>query len=192
VKKELKHLLEHLGTAERANRLRVAEFVLSHPDSFSYLIAFTFDTSYKFHHKAAWTLELVLEEDHTLLLPHIDQFTGSLHLLTNQSAIRPVAKICKWLAHSYIKKQNTACIEVLKRNNISQLVAANFDWLIGEYKVASKAYAMATLYFFGQLTTSEFSWIHPELKDTILQNSYKAQPAYLSQGSKIVGLIDRK
>ena len=188
-KKDIKLLLDGMGVAERKNRQRVANYFLTHQEDLPLLLEIVFETDYRLHHKAAWTLEFVLEKNLGWLVPHLDYFTENLHQLTHQSSIRPIAKICKWIANAFVKKQEHLFVQNLTPLHINQLVETGFDWMIGKHKVAAKAYTMATLYYFGKLPLKKLNWIHPELKNIILQNIQTGSPAYKSQGRKILRLI---
>jgi len=58
--------------------------------------------------------------------------------------------------------------------HLEQMGAACFDWLIGEHKVAAKAYSMTSLLLLGH----RFEWIHPELKMVLQQNYSSGSAAY--------------
>ncbi len=178
-----------MGVAKRINRQRVADYFLGHQEDLPLLLEIVFETDYKLHHKAAWTLEFVLEKNLNWLVPHLDYFTKNLHKLTHQSSIRPIAKICQWIANAFVKKQQPLFIDNLTLLHINQLVEVGFDWMIGNHKVATKAYTMATLYYFGKLPLEKLNWVHAELKNIILQNIQTGSPAYKSQGKKILRLL---
>ena len=185
-------LLESIGIALRDNRERVASIFLEKPELIPDLIVFVFNTSYKLHYKAAWILEILLEKDLNILLPHINYFTSNIGQLRHESAVRPIAKICNWLAISYVKKQKKDFVKSLSITNIEQIVAAGFDWMIGKTKVASKAYSMNMLYLFGKLKSPEFLWIHKELKNVIIQNINKESAAYKARGSLTLQLLSKE
>lgn len=178
-----------MGNAQRINRLKVTEYVLTNPEEFDQLLILSFTPTYEYHHKAAWILEFVLEKRITWLVPHLTYFTENLHLLKNESAIRPVAKICKWVAHQYVVKKNKAFVKNLTKIHIKKIVATGFDWLIDDKKVATQAYSMDILYNFGKLAIKETDWIHPALQDIILKNIPYKSRAYQARGRIILGKI---
>ena len=185
----LKELLETMGTAERVNRKRVSNFVLENKELFPVLLKIVFETSYKLHYKAAWTLEFVLKDNLEWLVPHLDFFTNNIQILSHQSAIRPISKICKWLAISYVKKENQYFVKTINQKHLDKLVETGFDWLIGEHKVAAKAYTMESLYLFGKLQKRDLEWVHIELRNIITQNIINGSPAYKTQGKMILKLL---
>ena len=184
-------IVANLSTAARENRLQAARHFLNTPEDFAQLLQLTFDTSFKFYHKAAWILEFVVQNDFVLLYPHLDYFATNLSKLQNDSAIRPVAKICNKLAIAYIQKQNYDVQNNLSKQHIEQIVNASFDWLIGDYKVAPKVYAMETLYYFGCLDKKNH-WIHEALKDIIQKNIHTSSKAYQSRGNKILQFLRKE
>lgn len=60
------------------------------------------------------------------------------------------------------------------KNHLTQITTTCFDWLIGNQKVAAKAYSMTSLLMLG----SKFDWIWPELRLILEQNYHNGSPAY--------------
>jgi len=188
----LKNRIDSLGNASRINRLKTAKYVLNNPSEFERLIALTFTPTYEYHHKAAWVLEFVLEKQINWLVPHLSHFTEKIHLLKNESAIRPVAKICKWVSNEYVVKKNAVYIEAITKTHLERLVACVFDWLIDDRKVATQAYSMDTLYNLGRLKTAETDWIHPALQAVIQKNMLVKSKAYKARGKIVLQKIQRQ
>ncbi|MGB3152866.1 MAG: adenylosuccinate lyase, partial [Maribacter sp.] len=65
---------------------------------------------------------------------------------------------------------------------------ACFDWLIGNHKVAAKAYSMTCLLFLGR----KFDWIHPELKLVLEQNYASGSAAYKARARMTLAKINKK
>ena len=57
--------------------------------------------------------------------------------------------------------------------------------MIGDYKVAPKAYSMTTLYLFGK----EFNWIHPELAIILERDFYNESAAFKARARHILKKI---
>lgn len=186
------NLIESIGTARRENRERVASVFFNKPELIADLMVCVFKIDYKLHYKAVWILEILLEKDLTMLLPYIDYFTLNIRKLRHESAVRPIAKICNWLAISYVKHQKEDFLKVLTKKNIEQIVETSFDWMIGRYKVAAKAYTMNSLFYFGKLNSPEFLWIHKELKNIILLNIVQSSPAYKARGRITLELLAKE
>ena len=159
---EFQKKLEYV-TAYRVNRQEYADEVLDNPELFPELIRLCFQVSDKNVSKACWILEFVCYQKLGWMQEHLDLFCSQIKNLRDESAIRPVAKVCQLLVFSHYKKKEIQ----LSPKHLDKIIETNFDWLINDTKVASKAYAMRTLYILGQ----HYDWIHPELK-TILTKDY--------------------
>jgi hypothetical protein len=122
----------------------------------------------------------------SLLLPHLDSFSQNLHRVHLDPAVRPVAKVCEYLALGYYASEDTAVKSALTTEHKERIVEVCFDWLINDERVAPKAYAMQVLYLFG----SDYDWVFPELRmilerDFQLQSSgFKARAKYILKGLK--------
>ena len=157
---DLKIEIEH-STAHRPVRDKISGFVLEHTEHFKLLLDLGLDVSDKNHHKAWWTLELVLESDIGLIRRYLDEFTDSLNRFTDESALRSISKICLFMAMKQFRrgeKDDFATDEQLQK-----IASAAFDWLIDDRKVATKAYAMRTLFLLGK----RYDWIYPDLKEVL-------------------------
>ncbi|WP_233265952.1 hypothetical protein [Formosa sp. L2A11] len=109
-------------------------------------------------------------ENLNALLPHLDTFIAHIHTVHLDSAVRPVAKICQYLALDNSKKENTIIKHALLPIYKERIIAVCLDYMISDQKVAAKAYSMTTLYLLGK----EFEWIHPELT-IILERDFQIQ-----------------
>jgi hypothetical protein len=180
--------LEKLGPALRVNRQRVADLVLSTPNLLPTLIETVFSIEDKISIKAAWTLEIVCEKKLNLLVPYLDVFTENIGKVKFDSAVRPISKICNFIAIDYIKKTTNTIKDSLTKNHIDLFIEAGFDWMISDFKVATKAYTMNMLYVFGK----NYDWVHQELKLIIEQNMMNESAAYKSRGKITLALINKK
>ena len=183
----LKNNIEN-SNAHRASRDENAQFILNDFDLFPEFLELTFDCNDKNHFKACWIMELVLEENLSLLLPNLDRFCKNLKNYTNHSAIRSISKICMFLAKSHIKslKQNEI---VLSQNQMQTISEKCLDWIIDENeKVASKAYAIRTLFELGKIQ----DWIYPELKRILSDDYMKHSYAYKAVAREILKKINKQ
>ena len=184
-KKELRECLT-LMNHMREERLCAAELIRNDPSSIPLLLEFIFDEEEKYGFKGGWALDLALQEELDLILPYLDIFIAGLSGLTNESAIRPMAKICEALCFKYYKSRDPEFRLNLKLEYRKEIAEVCFDWLIGEHKVAPKAYAMTALGELGK----EFEWIHPEL-ELVLRRNYEAGSAgYKARARKVLHAID--
>ena len=125
----------------------------------------------KIHFKACWILELIFELKVELLLPFLDDFISKIPFYENNSAIRPVSKICLFLSTS----KSIELTEIQEK----KIIETCLDWLIQDEKVAAKAYSMRALYNFGEKN----QWINEELK-TILSQDYPNHSAAYKAAAK--------
>lgn len=180
--------LENLGSALRVNRQRVADLVLNDQDLFPFLLEIVFDVDNKTSIKAAWILEFVCLKNLDWLLPHLDYFTQNIGFVKFDSAVRPISKICNFLAIASNKRTSNFIKKSLTKTHIDLIIEAGFDWIISDYKVATKAYTMNSLYIFGK----NYDWVHKELKLIIEQNMMQESAAYKSRGKITLALINKK
>ena len=124
--------------------------------------------------RACWVLEFTARENLPYIIPHLNQFTNILPQLKRESSIRPMAKICELLMLAYFKTKEKNIQKALSNEHLEKITSACFDWLIGDYKVAAKAYSMTSLYMLG----TKYDWIHSELKIILEQNYAEGSAAY--------------
>ena len=180
--------LNNMENPKRENRQRVADIVLGNQNLFKDLITITFDVENKVSIKAAWILEWICTH-HQLdwIIPHLDEFSKKIATLKFDSAIRPCAKICEYLATAYYSKKENKVKKNLTINHIDTIVETGFDWLITPQKIAVRAYTMNTLYFFGL----EKDWIHPELKHLIETKIIHESKGCKARGKFILEMIEK-
>lgn len=180
--------LEAMQNAKRENRLRVANLVVENPELMPFLIEQVFEVENKRSIKAAWTLELVCEQQLNLLIPYLDTFTTKINTLKFDSAVRPASKICNFLAIAYNSKKNPLITKNLTSEYINRMIETGFDWMISNHKVATKAYTMNALFLLGK----NADWVHEELKLILEQNIPKESAAYKARGKITLALINKK
>jgi hypothetical protein len=183
----LKTILSTMN-AKRESRLSVVNEVLKNNSLFPYLLEFTFNVSSKNSIKAIWVLEIICLKNIQLLLPYVNDFVSKLHLIYYEGAIRSASKICNVLAITFTSKNDTIVKETLTKNQQNAIIEVCFDWLIGQHKVATKAYAMNVLYLLGKNS----DWVHQELKAIIEQHIVTESAAYKARGKITLSLINSK
>ncbi len=171
--------------AYRKDREVLARYILDHPQYFEILFDNCFKIDDDISYKAAWILEMVCLKNIKILVPFLDRFFNSLPKVYKQQAVRPLAKICEELTIAVYKKQDIGLQKVITKNHREQLTEICFDWLIGQKKVAVKAYAMKCLYLLGK----EFKWIHPELKIILDKDFHHQQPAFKARARYILKVL---
>ncbi len=182
------HQLNNIENARLVNRTKVAHIVLENKELFKYLLDIAFEIDNKISIKAAWVLELVCDKKLEWLAPHLNYFTENLSIVKFESAIRPLSKICQFLAKSYTSTTPSIVQSAIKTTHIEKMIEAGFDWLISDQKVAVKAYAMEQLFLFGKNT----DWVHEELQLILQQNITRESSGYKARGKKILSWINNK
>lgn len=167
------HLLESVNHSLE-KRKQMSTLALNNPDLLSPLLSIAFDIDDKVSCKSFWVIEFTVKQQRELFFPYIDLFVNNLDKVIFDSSIRPCAKICEILIKDYFSKAKNSTQEVLTKEHLEGITTACFDWLIGEHKVAAKAYSMTSLLLLGR----KFDWIHPELKMILEQNYESGSAAY--------------
>lgn len=166
----------------REERFKAAALLQEHPESIPMLLDMIIADDKEYGLRGGWALDLALQKDLYLILPSLDKFCDGLLKLTDESAIRSFAKISEALLVAYFQKSDERVISRLNSGHMETMTEACFDWLIGEHKVAAKAFAMTSLYELGK----KFEWIHPELK-IILHRGYEDGSAgFKSRARKVL------
>ena len=168
-------------TGYKASRLKYANEFLENSELFPQLVSLCFLTSNKNTAKACWILELICYEKIEWLQEYLDFFCSNIKNTTDKSAIRALSKICLLLTTSHFKKKEIK----LTKNQLQQITETCFDWLMTDMKVASKCYAIRSLYLLG----NHFDWIHPELKVILEKDFTSHSAAYKAVGREILKKI---
>ncbi|KOS06486.1 hypothetical protein AM493_10900 [Flavobacterium akiainvivens] len=166
------------STAHRPIRDVISGMVFSTPALLAELMEMALDTSNKNHHKACWSLELVLERHIDWLAPYLDTFCNTLTGYKHEGAIRSVSKICLFTVGHNQKHPG-----FLNGRHLQHITEACFDWLIAPNdKVATKAYAMRALYILGK----NEDWVHPELQRILSEDFVKHTAAYKAAAKEVL------
>lgn len=174
------------STAHRPSRDFNAEYIFAHPELLPDLMTVALNPNDKFHYKACWILELVLEKHIDWLVPFLGKFCKTLPLYKHDGAIRSVSKICLFATVQHLKKTKTG-ENFLSKKQLQEITETCLNWLIGDGKVASKAYAARALYEIGKLQ----SWIYPELVLILQQGFPLHSPGYQAVAKEIIGKLKR-
>ncbi len=181
-KNDLINELNSFDTAKRAHRDKSAKFVSDHLETFPFLLEIVFEDQKRINIKAAWIFELVCFEKISLLAPYLDFFTQNLSKIRNESSLRPIAKVCSFVAKAYYHSSENEIHKNLSVKNMEYIVENNFDWLIEDHKVATQVYAMDSLFLFGK----DFDWIHAELKLILNKNAGFSSAGYKAHAKHIL------
>ncbi|MXN91785.1 hypothetical protein GR160_11165 [Flavobacterium sp. Sd200] len=171
------------STAHRPVRDMLSGMVINNKDLLHELMAMALDTTNKNHHKACWSLELVMETHIVWLSDYLDVFCKRLSTLKHEGALRSVSKICLF-AVQYDKKSKG----FLSPKNLELIIESCFDWLIDpKGKVATKAYTMRALYICGENN----DWIYPELQRILQEDAAKHTAAYKAAAKEVLHRISK-
>jgi len=174
-----------MGTAARENRLKAADWFLAHPENFKDLLLLTFDTDYRLHYKAAWVTEFVVLSQPELLQNDVNFFIYSLPKIKNDSAARPLAKVCAFISKQIISRKPNTFQQKITKDEINKLISVAFDWLIGDFRVATQVHAMQIIFELGQLPDTE-AWVRRELKQILIDQIPQQTSGYRSRAGKIL------
>lgn len=183
-KTELYQSLNYVD-ATREKRTQMASLILDNPDLIDPLLEIVFEEKDPISNRASWVLEYTLKKKLHYIYPHLDFLTSNMSDVRLDSSVRPLAKICEFLAKAYFSKTKNEAQKTLREKHLEDIATACFDWLIGDYKVAAKAYSMTSLLLLGR----KFDWIHPELKMVLEQNYAEGSAAYKARARMILAKI---
>lgn len=173
--------------ASRENRLKYANMVLKDMGLFPKLIDIMFRVDDKISSRAAWVFEFVCAEYIYAIIPYLDTFTSNLKKVHLDSSVRPMSKVCGFIASTYYSKEYNTLKKALKPQHIKRIIEACFDWMINDEKIAPKVYAMETLFLFGK----DYDWVHPELAQ-ILEQDFPTQSAgYKVRAKRVLKKINK-
>lgn len=181
----IEQLIE-MENAKRVNRQRVANLVLHNPDLLPFLLEISFEINNKLSIKAAWSLELVLDQKPDWITPHLDYFSTNISTVIFGSAVRSISKICNFIAIAYTSKKENLIKEFITETQINLIIETGFDWMISNHKVAVKAYTMNALALLGK----NYDWVHDELRLIIQQNIINESAAYKARGKMTLQIIN--
>lgn len=171
----------------KSSRDKIAKTVFEDPTQFQSLIEIAFDYDNDISAKACSILETVCEKRIEYMAFNLNFFTDNLPNVTNEGCIRSMAKISNLVAMDYDSKFDSAIRLVITKDQISQLIESNFEWLLSDHKVGIKADAMEALYYLG----NSISWIHYELKMILDKNIPNESPGYIARAKKILEGISK-
>lgn len=178
--KDLIDILEGVTNAKRIYRDKAAASILEKPELIPVLIQKVYDIDDSLHIKAAWVLELVCIDNINIIDNFIHQFIDGMSTLRDESALRPVSKVCSLWSASYFSKAPPKIM--LTKEEKEQIISSNFDWLIEDHKVATQVFAMDTLKLWG----SEEKWIARELKSVLQKNADSGSSGYKAHARKLL------
>lgn len=174
----------------REKRLFYANLMQDNPNLIPKLLEILFNVDDKISPRAAWVFEFMCNHNINTIIPYLDTFTENMHKVHLDSAVRPVAKICEFLAKAYTDKtdnNNNNIKKALTKTHIERIIENCFDYMITDEKVAPKAYSMTTLFMFGK----NYDWVYPELTRILEEDFSKQSAAFKARARHILKKIKK-
>lgn len=165
------------SNASALSRQALTDFVLEHPENLKELAAIGLNLTDKFHYKAIWILELLAEKNPELLLPYIEVIAQTIPQYKHESAIRGMSRVVYFVS--------TSKAILLSEKQQQKIIEICLDWLIGDIKVAPKAYAMHTLAHFAKGR----DWLKEELRNIINKDFHNQSAGYKAAAREILKAI---
>ena len=90
-----------------------AQMVINDSSLIPILIEILMQVDDKVSPRAAWVLEFACKDNLDIIIPYLDVFTKNMHRVKKEQAVRPVAKICEYLAKAYFSKTKNVLWKLL-------------------------------------------------------------------------------
>ena len=166
-----------------ASRAEAVDLVMHNLEILPELIEKAFSDD-KNHFKYCWWLEFLNRQHIEILCPHIDIILNKANTLTNQSAIRPIAKTIETFVLNYYSRMPNEIVQAMMSSEIKEkMISCTFEWLINDQlKVAARAYSMTSLFHLGK----DVNWVHSELRLVIEQSYATESVAYQARARMIL------
>ncbi len=137
--------------------------------------------------QASWTFDHLMRKQLGYLLPFFGTFASNLHHLKTESCIRPMAHVCEMVCIAYFKKKDPSFVKHISDDQLELMMTSCFDWLISPMNMAPKVFSMTCLYYLGL----RFSWVHPELKQVLLDTYPTGSKGYQNRAKKTLDKLAR-
>ena len=177
LREELKHV-----NVSKISRQNMTARVLQNPHVIRDLITIGLSTDEEHAVKAAWILEYIAREQIEALVPHVGQLLAGMPEVKQDSAIRPMARICEALAVLNSESLDASRPPVLRDEDCEVMLQICFDWLISEQKTAVHVFAMQAIFELGK----HINWAQPELKGLLEQNYASGSAGYKARARKLL------
>lgn len=170
----------------RLNKVRInqlVQYLTQHPDLTKPLLEEVFlqdATGESFN--ASWVFDHLMRKKLEYLLPHLRIYIEGTANLQTESCMRPMAHVMELLNEAYFKHGRSRYTKTITEEQQEQMTSICFDWLIGEHKVATKVFAMTSLFYLGE----RFNWVRPELKSLLELQIGGGTAGFKSRGGKIL------
>lgn len=157
----------------------IRDFVLQNPEHLPGLVVFATDLTNTNQYKGVWIIEMLAETHPELLVPFIDEIAGVASKYKHESAIRGISRAINFLTQS--KKIS------LSEEQQERFIEICLDRLIGDDKVAPKAFAMYALGHFAQ----KHDWLKEELRNIINKDFADQSAGYKAAAREVLRKISK-
>ena len=157
----------------------IRDFVVENPEYLKDLVAFATDLTNKNQYKGVWIIEMLAETHTEMLLPFIDKICNVAAKYKHESAIRGISRTILFLTTS---KKIT-----LTEKQQEKFIETSLDRLIGDAKVAPKAFAMYTLCHYAK----KHDWIKEELRNIIDKDFANQSAGYKAAAREVLRKISK-
>ena len=160
-------------------RTDIRDFVIENPEYMKDLLVIATDLSNKNHYKAVWIIEMLVETHTEMLLPFIDTICKTISKYKHESAIRGMSRTAFFLSTS-----KTISLTETQQEKVIEIC---LDWLIGDAKIAPKAYAIYTLEHYAK----KHDWIKEELQNIINKDFAHQSAGYKAAAREVLRKISK-
>ncbi|MGB0897313.1 MAG: adenylosuccinate lyase [Flavobacteriaceae bacterium] len=170
----------------KASRSDAVDLVLDNLEVIPELVDKAFSSD-KIHFKYCWWLEFLNRQHIEVLCPYMELILTKAEQLTNQSAIRPIARMIETYCLNYYSKTPNSHVIHMMTDSVKELMVTRcFEWLIDDQlKVAPRAYSMISLFHLGK----DVAWVHPELQLIIEHNYLTESDAYKARARMVLNKL---
>lgn len=155
----------------------IKNFVLQNPEYLDVVVTFGTDLKDKNQYKGVWIIEMLAETHPELLVPFINQIADVASNYKHESAIRGISRAINFLTQS--KKITLTEVQQEK------FIEICLDRLIGDDKVAPKAFSMYALCHFAQ----KHDWLKEELRNIIDKDFANQSAGYKAAAREVLRKI---
>ncbi|SFU39257.1 hypothetical protein SAMN05216480_102200 [Pustulibacterium marinum] len=184
----LKEELEK-ATRQEARKFRFERDIVKSRPLQRELIQLCFDDDQEMSVKACWLFESVYLH-RVRIFPYIfPTLVENVHRLKHDSAKRPMLRVL----YNFLERTRFPIAfgypfrSIITPEKKEKIIEVCFDWLIGNEKVAIKAYAMRILELIGK----DSDWVYPELTLILQENMEKHSAAYKAAAKDVLKKMRR-
>lgn len=178
----------HIVSDNEDSLSKISKRLLVDPAMCNTIIEIAFDYQNDISLKAMMAIELAVEQNKPCIIPNLTYFTNNLSNLKNEATIQSASKICLFIAKDYTLSTDTSQKATLTYQQSSQIIEANFDWLLQDFKWSIKSNALNILFHIGK----KVRWIHYEMKLIIKNIISNETNNHVLEAKNILKMIENR